>query len=116
LIQLNNKKHWLEKMATLRVDPARGVAPHKPLLLLVVCDLAEEGKLRGSILHRDGDLAFRFSSYWTIVANRRRTKPDVRLPFYHLKTSGVWRLFDAAGNQAARGNYYSVSRKPCVFA
>ncbi len=93
-------KQWLEKMATLRVDPARGVAPHKPLLLLVVLDMADEGKLQGSILHRDGDLAFRFSSYWTIVANRRRTRPDVRLPFYHLKTSGVWQLFDAAGNPA----------------
>jgi putative restriction endonuclease len=91
---------WLERLSTLRVDPASGIAPHKPLLLLVVCDLAEEGKLTGAILHRNGDLAFRFSSYWTIVADRRRTKPDLRLPFYHLKTSGVWQPLDASGNPA----------------
>lgn len=91
---------WLERLSTLRVDPASGIAPHKPLLLLVVCDLAEEGKLTGALLRRDGDLAFRFSSYWTIVADRRRTKPDLRLPFYHLKTSGAWQPLDASGNPA----------------
>ena len=83
---MSSSDYWLEKIATLRFEPARGIAPHKPLLLLVVCDLAEEGKLDGAMLRRDSDLAFRFSSYWTIVADRRRTKPDLRLPFYHLKT------------------------------
>jgi putative restriction endonuclease len=91
---------WLERLSTLRYDPARGIAPHKPLLLLVVCDLAEEGKLSGAILHRDGDLAFRFSSYWTIVADRRRTKPDLRLPFFHLKSDGVWQPLEASGKPA----------------
>jgi len=97
---VSTSDYWLERIATLRVDPASGIAPHKPLLLLVVCDLAEEGKLDGALLRRDGDLAFRFSSYWTIVADRRRTKPDLRLPFYHLKTSLIWQPLDASGNPA----------------
>ena len=97
---MSTSDYWLERIATLRVDPASGIAPHKPLLLLVVCDLAEEGKLDGALLRRNGDLAFRFSSYWTIVADRRRTKPDLRLPFYHLKTSGIWQPLDASGNPA----------------
>lgn len=100
---------WLERLSKLRYDPARGVAPHKPLLLLVVCDLAEEGKLAGALLRRDGDLAFRFSSYWTIVADRRRTKPDVRLPFFHLKSDGFWQPLDANGAPA-------IDRKLAVLA
>jgi putative restriction endonuclease len=91
---------WLNVLSDLRYDPASGVAPHKPLLLLVVCDLAEEGKLDGALLHRDGDLAFRFSSFWRIVADRRRTRPDVRLPFFHLRTEKVWVPLEADGRPA----------------
>lgn len=88
---------WLERMSQLHCDPSRGVAPHKPLLLLVVLDLIEDGKLHDGILRREGDLAFRFSAYWTIVAERRRSRPDVRLPFYHIKTDGFWMPLDAEG-------------------
>ena len=91
---------WLNVLSDLRYDPVSGIAPHKPLLLLVVCDLAEEGKLDGALLHRDGDLAFRFSSFWRIVADRRRTKPDVRLPFFHLRTEKVWNPLEADGRPA----------------
>ncbi len=79
-------------------------APHKPLLLLIVCDLVEEGKLTGAILHRDGDLVFRFSSYWRIVAERRRTKHDVKLPFFHLRTEKVWKPLEADGRPAEDRN------------
>jgi putative restriction endonuclease len=92
--------HWLNVLSDLHYDPASGIAPHKPLLLLVVCDLAAEGKLDGALLHRDGDLAFRFSSFWRIVADRRRTKPDVRLPFFHLRTEKVWIPLETDGRPA----------------
>ena|SRR5438128_2118504 len=95
---------WLSVFSDLRYDPASGVAPHKPLLLLVVLDLAEEDKLTGSLLHRDGDLAFRFTSYWRTVAERRRTKPDVRLPFFHLRTADVWKPLEADGRPATDRN------------
>ena len=63
---------WLGKLSVLNVDAAKktrpiGAAPHKPLLLLVVCDLVEEGVLAGGLLHRDGALAFRFGTYWRDV-------------------------------------------------
>jgi hypothetical protein len=44
---------WLEQISSLRPDKshrALGPAPHKALLLLVVFDLAEEGKLAGALL------------------------------------------------------------------
>jgi putative restriction endonuclease len=95
---------WLNILSDLNYDPASGIAPHKPLLLLVVCDLTEAGKLDGALLHRDGDLVFRFSSYWRIVADRRRTKPDIRLPFFHLRTEGVWKPLEADGRPAEDRN------------
>jgi putative restriction endonuclease len=91
---------WLERLSGLKYDQARGIAPHKPLLLLVVCDLIEQGKLTGGLFLRNGDLAFRFSSYWRIVADRRRTKPDVRLPFFHMRTDGFWTPLEADGRPA----------------
>lgn len=91
---------WLEHLANLHLDRSRGAAPHKPLLLLVVLDLIEDGKLAGGLLARDGNLAFRFSSYWSIVAERRNARPDVRLPFYHLKSDGFWTPLDVDGKPA----------------
>jgi len=38
--------YWLAKFSKLRIDRARGdPAPHKPLLLLVLCDLVEQASL-----------------------------------------------------------------------
>ena len=94
---------WLERLNSLRPDkahPALGDAPQKPLLLLVVCDIVEQGKLDGALLRKDGDLAFRYSSYWRVVAPRRKTKADVNFPFYHLKSEGFWQALDAAGRPA----------------
>src|SRR5881227_2674925 len=41
---------WLGKLANLKVDRARGdPAPHKPLLVLVLLQMAEEGQLSTSL-------------------------------------------------------------------
>lgn len=94
-------ERWLGKLSDLGVSKSRGTAPHKPLLLLIVCELAEEGGLNGGLLARDGALAFRFASYWRVVADRRRTKPPLHLPFYHMKSDGFWKPLDAEGKDAA---------------
>ena len=82
---------WLGKLRSLHVYRAKGgPAPHKPLLLLVVLELAEQGTLPAEVLPLTPELAFRFCSYWSIVAHRRTQRPDVRLPFHHLQTDGFW--------------------------
>jgi putative restriction endonuclease len=82
---------WLTKLANLKVDKARGdPAPHKPLLLLVVLELAEQTPSFGDVLPLTPELAFRFCTYWRFVAPRRTQAPDVRYPFYHLKSDGFW--------------------------
>ncbi len=89
-----NSNDWLERLSHLRVDRVRGPAPHKPLLLLVVLDLAQNGLL-SSPLALTPEIASRFLSYWTIVAHRRRQRPDVRLPFFHLSGDKLWTAFDS---------------------
>ena len=84
-------EEWLGKLAALNVYRAKGgPAPHKPLLLLTVIELAEEGSLPAELLALTPELAFRFCTYWNIVAHRRTQRPDVRLPFHHLQSGGFW--------------------------
>lgn len=97
---MSDHSSWLAKLARLRIDTASG-APHKPLLLLVALDLAEEGNLGPDLLPLTPQLAFRFCSYWSIVAHRRKQKPDVRWPFTKLKTEGVWLPLDDRGEPTA---------------
>jgi putative restriction endonuclease len=92
------KSYWLKQIATLKVDKARGdPAPHKPLLLLVVFDLAEDGLLENEILALSGELAFRFFTYWTVCAARRKQRPEIRMPFHHLKSGGFWSVLSEDG-------------------
>lgn len=88
---------WLKNLANLRIDRSAGPAPHQPLLLLVVAELAEQNKFTQPILELTGELTFRFLAFWTIVAARRPQKPEIHLPFYHLKSSGVWTPLDETG-------------------
>jgi putative restriction endonuclease len=91
----------MTKLARLNVDRAPGdPAPHKPLLLLVTLELAERGELPEELLPLTPELAFRFCTYWTIVARRRKQRPDVRYPFYHLKSDGCWSPLTESGAPA----------------
>jgi putative restriction endonuclease len=95
----------LAQLGELRPDFAqkrkRGIAPHKPLLLLAIIDMAQEGCLADRQVALSVGLAFRFGEYWRAVAERRGTKPDVRLPFFHLRTAGFWQPLDSEGRPAA---------------
>ena len=95
-----NAPDWLAKLGCLKIDRSKGLAPHKPLLLLVVLELAEKGELPADVLPLSPALAFRFATFWMIVAHRRRQRPDVRLPFFHLKSDGVWQPLDGRGEPA----------------
>jgi putative restriction endonuclease len=88
---IKDQQYWLQKFATLRIDRAQGnPAPHKPLLLLVIIEMVEKGEIASPEVALSPDLAFRFSVFWSVVAQRRKQPPEVRLPFHHLGSSGVW--------------------------
>lgn len=89
-------EQWLGTLAKLKIDRSKGPAPHKPILLLIVFELAEQ-KLLSKELFLTPELAFRFCSYWSIVAHRRTQKPDVRMPFHYLQSDGCWSALDEKG-------------------
>jgi putative restriction endonuclease len=41
-----------------------------------------------------GELAFRFSSFWSVVAHRRPQRPDLKLPLFHMRSDGFWQPLD----------------------
>ena len=95
---LKDQQYWLHKLVTLRIDRARGnPAPHKPLLLLVIMEMAEKGEITSPEVTLSPDLAFRFSVFWSVVAQRRKQPPEVRLPFHHLGSSGMWQPLTSEG-------------------
>ena len=85
---------YVQKIKRLRVDRAHGVAPHKPLLLLAVIELIERGQIRDNKIPLSPDLAETFIKYWSKVTDR---KPNIALPFFHLKSDGFWHLHPNAG-------------------
>ncbi len=95
-----NYDRLIKKLAKLRIDRSKGIAPHKPLLLLVVLELAKAGLINAPLLKLTPELAFRFSVYWSIVAHRRSQPPDVRLPFHHIGSSKLWKPMDADGQDS----------------
>jgi putative restriction endonuclease len=89
---------WLAKLARLKVYRAKGgKAPHKPLLLLVVLELTEQDLLPPAVLPLTPEIAFRFCTYWNIVAHRRTQRPEVRMPFHHLESDGFWSALQEDG-------------------
>jgi len=107
---------WLAKLAKLKVNRASGdPAPHKPLLLLVVLELAEQELLPHQELPLTPELAFRFNTYWSIVASRRKQRPDIRFPFFHLKSDGFWSPLGLDGKPATDRRDARFAIMPCDF-
>ena len=109
-------EHWLAKMSRLRRYQGKGgPAPHKPLLLLVVLELAEQGLLPKEVLPLTPELAFRFCTYWTVVAQRRTQRPDVRFPFHHLRSDAFWTALDENGKPSPDKKLTRFASMPSDF-
>jgi putative restriction endonuclease len=102
---VKDQSYWLHKLATLKIDRARGdPAPHNPFLLLVILEMADRGEITGPELALSPDLAFRFSLFNSVVADRKRPPLELRLPFHHLNTSGIWQPLMADGKPSPHRN------------
>lgn len=89
----NDERYWLEVLANLNISKSSGNAPYKPLLLLIVLELIEKGALTSDRLDLTPELVYRFLTFWEVVAHRRTQRPDVRMPFHHLKGDKIWEPF-----------------------
>lgn len=99
---------WLGKLTRLNpnVSSSKGsgkarFAPHKPLLLLAVIDLAEAGGLASPFLRKTPELRLRFDSYAALTQPRWGGRPGLDLPFHFLSSQGFWKPFDVEGRPSA---------------
>jgi putative restriction endonuclease len=94
--------HCLGKLANLNAarTEARGIAPHKPLMLLSVIDLIEAGEVKDAFVLYQARLVSQFRSYWDLVLHRQRNRPDISMPFNALggDRDSIWERFDENGN------------------
>ncbi len=102
-------KKWLAKLTKLNAavgrGDCRGKAPHKPLLILCILDLVENGEFFQKCFSRSPGLVLRFKSYGSIVADRWPSRLDIRLPFFYLKSQGFWNPLDSEKRQAQSPEY-----------
>lgn len=103
---------WLSKLRD--VNPS-GEAPHKPLLLLTVLKAAERDGNVPEVLPLSPELVYQFKLFEHIVAHRRKQKLDIRMPFHHLKSSGVWIPLDKHGEPSTHRSVTTCVRLDPTF-
>jgi putative restriction endonuclease len=113
--------HWLGKLANLNVarTESRGLAPHKPLMLLTVIDLIVSGDIPDGWVRYDVRLVSRFRDYWELVQDRQRNAPEIPMPFHALggDKDKVWECFTADGQPSlAKATTRLCHLDPDLFA
>ncbi|HQU83284.1 MAG TPA: HNH endonuclease [Pyrinomonadaceae bacterium] len=89
--------YYLNKIEKLRIGRSHGKpAPHKPILLLALIDLFEEGAITKNEIEPSPQIVESFLKYWHLVSLE---KPRIFLPFFHLKSDKFWHLHAKAGNK-----------------
>ena len=108
---------WLGRLRRLNPNVSRSkgegtarFAPHKPLLLLALIDLAEAGELTRPEVGKTPELRLRFDSYWGIVQARWGGRPGLDLPFYHVSSQGFWTPLDGERRVSASADTTRVIR------
>lgn len=84
--------YYAKKFAKLNVDRAHGApAPHKPILLLSVIELIEQGFLKHNQILLSAELIAAFLKLWQqLVSTAHRA--DIGQPFFYLKSDRFWHL------------------------
>ena len=80
----------------LNVDKSKGIAPHKPILLLAVVENISSNIIKSNKIYITPELVESFREIWAKLV---LSTHDIRfpLPFYHLKSSIFWKLIANPG-------------------
>lgn len=100
LLQLNRATHPKKKY---------GKAPHKPILILSVIELIEEGLITENKIQITPELVATFQKLWLKLVPEEGWQPRFFLPFFHLNNekSKIWHLELVDGAKVALTNSYS---------
>lgn len=91
----------------LRLKRGNGSAPHKPVLLLAVISLMDEGLLPQNRISITPELIAAFQKIWLELVPDDKWQPRFFLPFFHLANDGFWHLELVRGTKVALTSSYS---------
>jgi putative restriction endonuclease len=91
--------YYRDKFQKLGVDRSRGIAPHKPTLLLSVIEQFEQRRLQHNQIYLTADLIAAFLKYWSNLVTTDHNS-DISLPFFHLTGDKFWHLMPNSGFEA----------------
>jgi len=87
----NNLTFYAKKFSNLRVDRSKGIAPHKPILILSVINLFERNLIIRNQISLSPELVVTFLRYWHQLGSNSHNA-DIAMPFFHLTGDGFWHL------------------------
>ena len=92
---------FCRRLENLRRDKAIGpIKPYKPLLLAAVVILIAKRKIATPYVFLDGAVKSVFHQLLFEIFPGWRFRADIRYPFRHLETEGIWELVPAGGAKA----------------
>lgn len=93
-----NKKlpQYINNFKKLRRDAKNGGAPHKPILLLAVCRLIQNGSIQSRFIEITPELVLEFKDLWVKLVVSNHT-PNFSLPFFHMRSEPFWKLVSKIG-------------------
>lgn len=95
-----NLQYYLEVISHLkRCTMERQKAPHKPVLLMAIGQLIEDGVISANPIRMNDVLRREFEEVWhRYCGDAVVFKPSIKNPFERLQTDGIWRYDRATGN------------------
>lgn len=84
---------YCQKLSNLNVSSSkkRGMALHKPILILSVIDLISRDIIAKNEITVSDELIETFDKYWQIIGSHSYTG-GLHYPFFHLQSEGFWHL------------------------
>jgi putative restriction endonuclease len=82
---------YSKKIANLRVKRTRGIPPRKPIFLLAVLELFEQGLLPTNQIFFSSELIAAYLKYWNQLGSVSQ-RANISLPFFYLMSDGFWHL------------------------
>lgn len=97
----------------LRRDQAQGpVKPYKPILLAALIVLIHRGRIPSNEIRLGTELKRMFSRLLRASEPDWKFKADIKHPFAHLETDGVWRLIAEPGKEEILARARAERTKP----
>lgn len=90
---MNAIDKYLYQFSKLKRASLHGArAPHKPILLLSVVQLMDEGLINDNRIYITAELVARFKDNWNLYVDNHGFRPNFYLPFFHLRSDKFWHL------------------------